>query len=93
MHIDSKPPRQRRPTVERLTCCWRTDWIEIDHKYEQELRYKASVIQEHPDRTVLSLPENDEACAELLQTLVDYLPKVSHRLVDAASAELIGIVL
>lgn len=41
------------------------------------MRYKASVIAEHPDRTVLSLPENDEACGELLQTLVDYLPKVS----------------
>ncbi|GAA5885461.1 hypothetical protein JCM3774_002591 [Rhodotorula dairenensis] len=58
-------------------------WIEIDSNYEQELAYKASVIQEHPDRTVLSLPENDEACAELLQTLVDYLPKRYPTLFDA----------
>lgn len=54
------------------------DWIEIDYKYKDEMRYKASVIAEHPTRTVLSLPENDEACGELLQTLVDYLPKVRH---------------
>ncbi|POY75267.1 hypothetical protein BMF94_1637 [Rhodotorula taiwanensis] len=59
------------------------NWIEIDYKYVDEMRYKASVIAEHPDRTVLSLPENDEACGELLQTLVDYLPKRYPTLFEA----------
>ncbi|BGP17510.1 hypothetical protein JCM10213_008244 [Rhodosporidiobolus nylandii] len=50
-------------------------WIEIDSNYRRELEYKAKVIAERPEKTVLSLPENDEACAELLMTVIDYLPK------------------
>ncbi|GAA5921727.1 hypothetical protein JCM1841_007108 [Sporobolomyces salmonicolor] len=51
------------------------NWIEIDSKYRREMAYKKEVISQHRDRCVLSLPENDAACGELLQTLVDYLPK------------------
>ncbi|GAA5913255.1 hypothetical protein JCM6882_000044 [Rhodosporidiobolus microsporus] len=51
------------------------NWVEIDKNYKQEIAYKRRVVQEHPDKTVISLPENDAAAGELLQTLVDYLPK------------------
>ncbi|GAA5905788.1 hypothetical protein JCM8208_000899 [Rhodotorula glutinis] len=51
------------------------DWIEVDSKYEREMQYKASVVQKYRDETVISLPENDEGAGELLETLVDYLPK------------------
>lgn len=34
-----------------------------------------------------SLPENDAACTELLETLVDYLPKRYPTLFDAIPAE------
>ncbi|GAA5941656.1 hypothetical protein JCM3775_003623 [Rhodotorula graminis] len=50
-------------------------WIEIDARYEAEMQYKASVVQRYRDETVISLPENDEGAGELLETLVDYLPK------------------
>lgn len=52
------------------------DWIEVDSNYEREMAYKARVVRDHPDNTILSLAENDAGCGELLQTLVDYLPKV-----------------
>jgi len=52
------------------------NWIEIDSKYEREMQYKAAVVQKYRDETVISLPENDEGAGELLETLVDYLPKV-----------------
>ncbi|BGP49444.1 hypothetical protein JCM10450v2_005335 [Rhodotorula kratochvilovae] len=50
-------------------------WIEIDSSYEREMEYKASLVRERFDETVISLPENDDAAGELLATLVDYLPK------------------
>ncbi|GAA5999457.1 uncharacterized protein JCM10292_004150, partial [Rhodotorula paludigena] len=51
------------------------NWIEVDSNYEREMAYKARVVRDHPDNTILSLAENDAGCGELLQTLVDYLPK------------------
>ena len=53
------------------------DWIEIDYNYERDLRQKKAVIEEHGSKVLTSMPENDEASGELLETLVDYLPKVS----------------
>lgn len=44
---------------------------------------KKAVIAEHGPKVLNSLPENDEAAGELLETLVDYLPKVR----DASAAK------
>lgn len=51
------------------------DWIEIDSAYTRDLAAKKLVIEEHGDKVLNSLPENDFAASELLDTLVDYLPK------------------
>ncbi|KAF8511540.1 hypothetical protein JB92DRAFT_2831142 [Gautieria morchelliformis] len=51
------------------------DWIEIDMDYKWYLEEKARVISEQGKRVVDSLPENDDACNELLGVLVDWLPK------------------
>ncbi|KAI8978285.1 hypothetical protein BD414DRAFT_580100 [Trametes punicea] len=50
-------------------------WIEIDKEYKWYLNEKARVIREQGKVVIDSLPENDEACAELLELLADYLPK------------------
>ncbi|KAI0753138.1 hypothetical protein C8Q80DRAFT_1097643 [Daedaleopsis nitida] len=50
-------------------------WIEIDKDYEWYLDEKARVVQEQGRHVLDSLPENDEACGELLTELADYLPK------------------
>jgi len=51
------------------------NWIEIDKEYKWYLSEKARVIREQGKVVIDSLPENDDACTELLETLVDYLPK------------------
>ncbi|CCM03919.1 uncharacterized protein FIBRA_06070 [Fibroporia radiculosa] len=51
------------------------DWIEIDNEYVWYLDEKARVIREQGKVVIDSLPENDDACTELLETLADYLPK------------------
>ncbi|ORY91691.1 hypothetical protein BCR35DRAFT_298965 [Leucosporidium creatinivorum] len=51
------------------------NWIEIDYNYERDLRQKKEVIDEHGSKVLTSLPENDAAAGELLETLIDYLPK------------------
>ncbi|TFK87571.1 hypothetical protein K466DRAFT_490610 [Polyporus arcularius HHB13444] len=50
-------------------------WIEIDKEYKWYLDEKARVIKEQGKVVIDSLPDNDEACGELLMELVDYLPK------------------
>ncbi|CDO77519.1 hypothetical protein BN946_scf184912.g18 [Trametes cinnabarina] len=50
-------------------------WIEIDRDYKWYLDEKARVIREQGKVVVDSLPENDEACKELLEIMADYLPK------------------
>ncbi|OJT10571.1 hypothetical protein TRAPUB_12907 [Trametes pubescens] len=50
-------------------------WIEIDKEYKWYIDEKARVIAEQGKKVVDSLPENDEACGELLELLADYLPK------------------
>ncbi|KAI0753151.1 hypothetical protein C8Q80DRAFT_1097241 [Daedaleopsis nitida] len=50
-------------------------WIEIDKEYKWYLSEKQRIIAERGKVVVDSLPENDEACGELLMSLVDYLPK------------------
>ncbi|KAI0758500.1 hypothetical protein BD413DRAFT_654543 [Trametes elegans] len=50
-------------------------WIEIDKEYRWYLDEKARVIKGQGKVVVDSLPENDEACGELLELLADYLPK------------------
>ncbi|KZT72269.1 hypothetical protein DAEQUDRAFT_27471 [Daedalea quercina L-15889] len=63
------------------------DWIEIDKEYQWYLDQKARVIKEQGRVVVDSLPENDAACTELLETLVDYLPKRYPTLFDAIPSE------
>lgn len=54
----------------------RPDWIEIDKDYLRDINMKRAVIEEHKERVLNSLPENDDASGELLETLIDWLPKV-----------------
>ena len=54
------------------------DWIEIDKDYKLYLDMKQLVIKEQGKVVLDSMPENDEGCCELLETLVDYLPKVKR---------------
>ena len=51
------------------------DWIEIDKDLKWYIDEKQRVIDEQGTNVIDSLPENDEACGELLEILVDYLPK------------------
>ncbi|KAL6305160.1 hypothetical protein BKA93DRAFT_234268 [Sparassis latifolia] len=51
------------------------DWIEIDSEYAWYLDEKARVIAKRGTKVLDSLPENDDACAELLATLVEHLPQ------------------
>ena len=51
------------------------DWIEIDKDLKWYINEKQRVIEEQGTNVIDSLPENDEACGELLEILVDYLPK------------------
>ncbi|KAK9894462.1 hypothetical protein P389DRAFT_186346 [Cystobasidium minutum MCA 4210] len=50
-------------------------WLELDKDYQFYLDMKKRVIEQQGKTVVDSLPENDEACGELLETVVDYLPK------------------
>ncbi|KAH9944778.1 hypothetical protein B0H21DRAFT_694529 [Amylocystis lapponica] len=50
-------------------------WIEIDSDYRWYLDEKARVIKDKGKVVLDSLPDNDDACGELLEVLVDYLPK------------------
>lgn len=50
-------------------------WLEISSQYEHYLQVKKEVIAEHGTKVLDSLPENDAACAELLEVVADYLPK------------------
>ncbi|KAI0767115.1 hypothetical protein C8Q74DRAFT_1203340 [Fomes fomentarius] len=50
-------------------------WIEIDKEYKWYLEEKARLIEEKGNIVIDSLPENDDACGELLMELVHYLPK------------------
>lgn len=58
------------------------DWIEIDKDYLRDINMKRAVIDEHTERALNSLPENDAAAGELLEILVDYLPKVRRNAVS-----------
>lgn len=58
----------------------RPDWIEIDKDYLRDINMKRAVIEEHKERVLNSLPENDDASGELLETLIDWLPKVHPRI-------------
>ncbi|KZT52936.1 hypothetical protein CALCODRAFT_475314 [Calocera cornea HHB12733] len=51
------------------------DWLEISSLYEHYLQTKKEVIAEHSTEVLDSLPENDAACAELLEVVTDHLPK------------------
>lgn len=56
------------------------NWIELDKDYQFYLDMKKRVVEEQGKVVMDSMPENDEACGELLEILVDYLPKVGDSL-------------
>ncbi|KAF8304833.1 hypothetical protein DL93DRAFT_2066749 [Clavulina sp. PMI_390] len=51
------------------------NWMEISADYEWYLSEKKRVIEEQGKVVLDSLPENDPACQELLETVADWLPK------------------
>lgn len=55
------------------------NWIELDKDYMFYLDMKKRVIEEQGKKVIDSMPENDDGCCELLEVLVDYLPKVGPR--------------
>ncbi|KZT37993.1 hypothetical protein SISSUDRAFT_1047708 [Sistotremastrum suecicum HHB10207 ss-3] len=67
------------------------DWIEIDKDFEWYLAEKKRVIAEHGKKVIDSLPENDDACGELLEILVDWLPKRYPTLFESIDCEGGGI--
>jgi hypothetical protein len=73
MHIDSERLPFRLLSIEREPA----DWIEVDKDYAWYIKEKLRVVEEEGARAVDSLPENDEAAGELLELVVDFLPKVS----------------
>ncbi|KLO20043.1 hypothetical protein SCHPADRAFT_934662 [Schizopora paradoxa] len=67
------------------------DWIEIDKDLKWYIEEKTRVINEQGEKVVDSLPENDDACGELLEILVDYLPKRFPTLFQRINCEGDGI--
>lgn len=67
------------------------DWIEIDKDLKWYIEEKTRVIEEQGKKVIDSLPENDEACKELMETLVDYLPKRYPTLFEKIECEGGGI--
>jgi len=51
------------------------NWIEISADYEWYLAQKKDVVESEGRKVLDSLPENDFACQELLETIVDWMPK------------------
>ncbi|KZP00434.1 hypothetical protein CALVIDRAFT_595249 [Calocera viscosa TUFC12733] len=62
------------------------NWIEITSDYEWYLSEKKKVIESEPvyqgKKVLDSLPENDFACQELMETVIDWLPKRYPTLFD-----------
>ncbi|EPQ52256.1 hypothetical protein GLOTRDRAFT_47391 [Gloeophyllum trabeum ATCC 11539] len=67
------------------------DWIEIDKDYKWYIDEKARVIAEKGKHVIDSCPDNDEACGELMEILVDYLPKRYPTLFEKIDCEGGGI--
>ncbi|TDL24583.1 hypothetical protein BD410DRAFT_745243 [Rickenella mellea] len=67
------------------------DWIEIDKDLKWYIDEKARVIREKGKHVVDSLPENDDACGELMEILVQYLPKRYPTLFERLDCEGGGI--
>ncbi|KAI5120885.1 hypothetical protein M0805_002985 [Coniferiporia weirii] len=51
------------------------DWIEVGKDLKWYIEQKSRVIKEQGKHVIDSLPENDAGCGELMEILVDYLPK------------------
>ncbi|CAE6425310.1 unnamed protein product [Rhizoctonia solani] len=62
------------------------DWIELSASYRWYLAEKKRVIEEQGKKVIDSLPENDAACGELLEMVVEFLttryPTLFDRLVE-----------
>ncbi|KAG9125855.1 hypothetical protein FRC07_005917 [Ceratobasidium sp. 392] len=62
------------------------DWIELSSSYRWYLEEKQRVIAEQGKNVIDSLPENDAACGELLECVVEYLtvryPTLFDRLLE-----------
>mgnify|MGYP001285151139 FL=1 len=51
------------------------DWIEIGPDREEQLAERERLLRERRDEVLAVLPEAEEACAELLEHLVAFLPR------------------
>lgn len=49
------------------------NWIELSASYKWYLAEKKRVIEEQGKKVIDSLPENDAACGELLECVVEFL--------------------
>lgn len=62
------------------------DWIELSASYRWYLAEKKKVIAEQGKKVIDSLPENDAACGELLELVVEFLtaryPTLFDRLLE-----------
>ncbi|CEL55399.1 hypothetical protein RSOLAG1IB_01409 [Rhizoctonia solani AG-1 IB] len=62
------------------------NWIEISSSYQWYLAEKKRVIEEQGRNVIDSLPENDAACAELLELVVEFMttryPTLFDRLLE-----------
>src|SRR5690625_4147467 len=51
------------------------DWIEIGPDREEQLAERKRLLRERRDEVLAVLPEAEEACVELLEQLVTFLPR------------------
>ena len=51
------------------------DWIELDKDYEYLIRLQARIIEERGKGALDCVPGCEQGCQELLEHVVDYLPK------------------
>ena len=51
------------------------NWIEIDAEYEADIELRRKLLAEQRDIVIQTTPQADEANREMLDLLVDYLPR------------------
>lgn len=71
----------RAPSVPSLRLSL-DEWSANSADYEWYLSEKKRVIEEQGTKVLDSLPENDAGCQELLETVIDWLPKRYPTLFD-----------
>lgn len=51
------------------------EWIQIDPFYKEEMKMKRWVLENRRDVALVSLPEAEDCNREMLELLIDHLPK------------------